>query len=120
MTLFSCNCVPKLFYASNQFIFGLRLYFRCKYSFISCHRFSMEFVSDDWWCASPVDVINSQIFLDTCFGSLSCMKQWPSGNTSCTNGNSILPIISTYTGATIIPSNMLIPVLPLMLMLAHT
>ena len=71
-----------------------------------------------WWCSPPFDVVRFSN-LHTCFGSLSCMKQCPSGNTACTNGNSVCCMISTYTGVSIIPSKTQIPVLPRILIPAH-
>ena len=102
----------------------LGLISRLKNSLSSCHRFSMGFRSGDsagvfhqFSCFSPIHALAC---LDVCFGSLSCIKRNPSGNTSSANGMSVLSRISVYSGAFIMPSNMQIPVAPWRLMPAHT
>ena len=82
-------------------------------SFNSCQRFSIGFKSGD-----SGGVFHQLIFLsvrnlcacfDVCFGSLSCMKQWWSGNMSWRNGRSVLSKMLVYNGAFIFPSNIHIP-----------
>lgn len=60
----------------------------------------------------PFSAIQSLVDFDLCLLSLSCYKQYPSGNLSSTNGMKFLSRISWYTTESITPINMQMLVLP--------
>ena len=77
---------------SLSFVFGFT---SCLINSLSlCQRFSMGFRSGDseGVCHQliPWSSMNFSPRFEQCFISLSCMKRWPSGNTSLTNGSSLV------------------------------
>ena len=101
-----------------------RDYIEYKFTFSSCQRFSM-------WLASGLSgevfhqlmlfsAKNSLVATDVCFGSLSCMKRWPSGYIRQRNGSKPTFRMSRYNLAFIIPSKIASSVRPFVLMPPHT
>lgn len=93
-------------------------------SLSSCHRFSMGLRSGDsagvFHQLIPLSKKYALASLEVCLGSLSCMNWWPSGNLAFKKGSKVFRNISTYRGASIIPSKMQISVEPIQLIPAHT
>ena len=93
-------------------------------SLSSCQRFSIGLRSGDsatvFHQFTPSCCKKFLAKLDRCLGSLSCMNRWPVGNLSLINGSKPTLRISTKSGASIMPSKMMISLGPLRLMPAHT
>lgn len=97
---------------------------RRRYSFNSCHKFSIGFMSGDsggdFHQLIPFSSKNSEAKREVCFGSLSWKNRCESGYTLAINGFNVLFKISVYITASIFPSNIHRPVLPRKLMPPHT
>ena len=94
------NCtIPS---TSSSLLLGLTSLLR--YSFSSCHKFSMGFRSNDsrgdFHQLIPMVRKKDSPSLDVCLGSLSCIKRWPSGYTIRSN---VCCKMLTYTWASMIP-----------------
>ena len=96
------------------------------YSFSSCQRFSIGFMSGDSGGVRHqlmfFEEKNSLATRDVCFGSLSCIKRYElgGGNVSYINGTSVCSRMSQYSGAVMILSKMHTAVAPFLLIPPHT
>ena len=118
-TVFQNSRIP---FTNSSLVLGLtslRWYF-----FNSCHKFSIGFKSGDsggvFHQFMLFSVRKSLHRFEVCFGSLSCIRRWSSGQILSKKGSRVCSIMLTYKTASIIPSKMYIPVRPLRLIPAHT
>ena len=97
---------------------------RTNLTFSSCQRFSMGLApglsGGVFHQLMLFSAKNSLAAADVCFGSLSCMKRWPSGYTRRKNGSKPTFKISRYKLASIIPLKITSSVSPFVLMPPHT
>ena len=93
-------------------------------SFSSCHKFSIGFMSGDsagvFHQLIPFSSKKCLARIEVCLGSLSCMNLWWLGNFISKNGKRVPRMISTNSGAFMMPSNTHIPVAPFLLIPAQT
>lgn len=111
-------CMP-----STKACFVVGLISLLRYSFSSCHRFSIGFISGDSGGVFHQFTLFSNIKalarFEVCFGSLSYMNLWPSGKRSRRKGSSVACNMSVYKFAFMIPSKMQMPVAPFKLIPAQ-
>lgn len=93
-------------------------------SLSSCHMFSIGLRSGDsaavFHHSTLLSLRNFCARPEVCFGSLSCINRWLTGNLSLIKGNKPVLIISTYNSEFMIPSKITMFVGPFKLMPAQT
>ena len=109
---------------NNSVYFVLGLTLRRKYSLSLCCKFSIRVRPGDsagvFHQLILLSLIHCCAYPDVCLESLSCMNLWLLGYISLTNGSSVPSRISTNNSFFVMPSSTHFPVLPLLLIPAHT